>query len=1141
MASRNFVHLHVHSEYSLLDGACRLKPLLEAAAAFEMPALALTDHGAMYGVIEFYKTALIQGIKPLLGCEVYVAPRSRHDRKPPEDTNPFHLVLLAENQQGYQNLVALVSRAYLEGFYYKPRVDKELLAQYAPGLIALSGCLAGEVPSLLLQDCYPEAKRAAATYQEIFGKENFFLELQDHGLREQVKVNPQIEKLAQELQIPLVATNDVHYIRKDQAQVHDILLCIQTGKNLEEGNRLQFPNQEFYFKSPLEMEKIFANCPEALANTWEIAQRCQVDFEFGQLHLPAYQVPRGHTLDSYLAELCRTGLRHRGKEAPEYLARLEYELKIIREMNFSGYFLIVWDLVSFARQKKIFVGPGRGSAAGSLVAYSLGITSLDPIAYGLLFERFLNPERVTMPDIDIDFCFERRDEVIRYLEEKYGEDHVAQIVTFGTMAARAVIRDVGRAMNISLPEVDRIAKLVPNEIGMTLERALEISPELREAYQKEPRVQELIRVAQNLEGMPRHASTHAAGVVISPEPLVRYLPLQKISEGTVVTQFPMQTIEELGLLKLDVLGLRTLTVIRDTLQLVAQHYGKEISSESIPTDDAKTYQLLAAGETRGVFQLESPGMRNLLKNLQPERLEEIIALIALYRPGPLGSGMVEDFIRRKQGITPATSYLHPKLEPILRETFGVIVYQEQVMRIASELAGFSPAQADLLRRAMGKKKPEVIAGQRKNFIEGAAKNDVAPEVAAQIFERMEYFAGYGFNRSHSAAYALLAYQTAYLKANYPQEFMAALLTSVANNPDKVPVYIEECRHLGIKVLPPDVNESLTNFTIVPEGIRFGLAAVKNAGKGAIEAIIQAREKRGKFSSLQDFCSRVDLRQVNKRVIESLIRAGAFDSLNLTRAGALSLLDSCLEIGQHRQRDRRRGQVSFFDFIDEKELGKAEDGGGPEFPFWEILAMEKAVLGFYVSGHPAAEYQKELKAYTTHALGELEEVSEDTLVTIGGVITALRRKVTKKGEVMAVFTLEDTTGGIEVFVFPKTFLSFANLLQKDTLVFVEGRVNQQEEQRRFFAEKVWNLEHRPEAKETKVYLLLGAAEAPKEFLLRLRRLLRKYPGSSPVYLCFPRQKKYLLTAREFWVEPGEEFQEELAQLTGKQAVIVKKSL
>jgi len=1127
-----FVHLHVHSEYSLLDGAARLEKLVSRAKELGMTALALTDHGVMYGVVQFYKLAKKHGIKPIIGCEVYLARRSRLDKEANKDDSPYHLVLLAENMTGYKNLMVLVSKAFIEGFYYKPRVDKQLLREYSEGLIALSACLAGEIP-LLLQDGQMEvAKQVAKEMQEIFGPGNFFLELQDHGLEGQASVNRHLVQLSEELNIPLAATNDVHYVMREDTRIHEVLLCIQTGKTLSDTGRMDFGSGEFYLKSREEMEMLFGEHPEALDNTTLIAGRCQVEFDFGSLHLPYYQVPQGYDLDTYLLSLCRKGLEERYERVrEEHRARLEYELKIIKEMGYSGYFLIVWDLVNFARNKGILVGPGRGSAAGSLVAYCLGITDIDPLQYGLLFERFLNPERVSMPDVDIDFCFERRGEVIEYVAQKYGSDHVAQIITFGTMAARAAIRDVGRVLGMSPGQVDKVAKLVPNELGITIDRALQANHVLRERYETEEQIKELVDLARAIEGMPRHASTHAAGVVIARERLTNYVPLQTTSEKGITTQFPMNTVEELGLLKMDILGLRTLTVMNHTLRLVKENRGMDLDLKRIPLDDRAVFDLLSRGDTIGVFQLESSGMRTILRSLKPEQFPDVIALVALYRPGPLGSGMVDDFIGRKHGETPV-SYLHPALEPILRETYGVILYQEQVMHIASSLSGFTLGEADLLRRAMGKKKPEVIAGLREKFIQGAEARGIARETAAKIFDLMEYFAGYGFNKSHSAAYALVAYQTAYLKAHYPVEFMCALLTSIMNNPDKVPLYIEECRQIDIGILPPDVNESRADFTVVDNKIRFGLAAVKNVGRGAIKSIIQAREKDGRFKTLTDFCQRVDLRQVNRRVLESLIKCGAFGSLGLNRAQLLAILDSCLEAAQRYQRDRSQGQVSLLDLVGGRDTGDyavEQVPDLPEFSDKELLAMEKEMLGFYVSGHPVAPYARQIKSQASHDISRLSSLEDGAQVTVGGIITYVRRTVTRRGEAMAYVTLEDTSGVVEVLIFPRVYARLNPLLEEDRVVVLSGRLSRNEDEFKIFADKIQWL---PEINSKKLYIQVFNRQKTLE---KIKPLLDEYPGQTPVYLYFPDTKKCIIADRKYWVNPEEALLAQLKEICGADSV------
>ena len=1138
MGNYPFVHLHVHTEYSLLDGAARIPSLVKAAAEMGMPALAITDHGSMYGVIDFYRAAHKAGVKPILGCEVYVATRTRHDRSPGVDADQYHLVLLAENDLGYRNLLKLVSRAHLEGFYYKPRVDMELLQEYHQGLIALSGCVAGQIPVLLLRDDWTGARETAANLRDLFGRDNFFIELQDHNLTEQKKVNPRLVQLAKELEIPLVATNDLHYVRKEDAALHDVLLCIQTGKTLDDQDRtLRFATDEFYLRSGEEMFALFKDVPQALQNTLRIAERCSVSLDFNTLHLPVFEVPPGFTLETYLEKLCYEGLKKRyAVITPEVKERLDYELRVIFQMGFAGYFLIVQDFVNWARNQGIMVGPGRGSAAGSLVAYVLGITDLDPLKYNLLFERFLNPQRVSMPDIDIDFCYQRRDEVLNYVVQRYGSERVAQIITFGTMMARTAIRDVGRVLGFPVSEVDRIAKLVPEELGITIERALEISPDLRQLYENDERVRQLLNMAHALEGMPRHASTHAAGLVIGKEDLMNYLPLQRTGD-VVTTQFPKETVEEIGLLKMDLLGLRTLTVMNDAVQ-AARRKCPDLDLDRLPLDDAATYELLSRGDTIGVFQLESAGLRALIKEMRPSRFDDLVALVALYRPGPLGSGMVEDFIQRKHGKT-AVEYLHPALEPILSDTYGVIVYQEQVMQIASQLAGFSLAEADELRRAMGKKKPEVLAAFRNSFIEGAQARGVPRETAERIFELMEYFAGYGFNRSHSAAYALIAYQTAYLKAHFPVEYMAALLSSVMNNTSKMAFYVEECRRMGIEVLPPDINESQEYFAASEGRIRFGLAGIKQVGEGAVASILLARREKGPFRSLLDFCERVDLRHINRRVLENLIRAGAFDSLGLKRSQLLQMLDRCLEMAQKHQRLKATGQVSLFD-LDAVEWEESTIDCPvpdlPEFSFRELLEMEKETLGLYLSGNPLSDYAAQLSQTVTHAIVELTPEEDGQRVTLGGILTGVRRTVTRKGDSMAYLNLEDVTGSVEVLVFPRVYSKYAAFLEAGRIVVVEGRLQVQEESVRVIADVISPVkDNRPPQK---VFIRVPSSSRDTSVLDPLMRLLRRYPGVDQVYLYFSQDRKLVLTHADLWVRVNPELQIQVEKLCGAHSFSVR---
>lgn len=1131
-----FVHLHVHTEYSLLDGAARIKDSVQKAADLGMPALAITDHGAMFGVIDFYKACEKVKIKPILGCEVYVAPRTIADRTPKVDDNLHHLVLLAESDEGYKNLLQLVSTAFTEGFYYKPRVDKQLLNKYSKGLIALSGCIAGEVASQCLKGDMKAAKKSALEYRDIFGPDNFFLELQDHGFDEQRIANKGLLEIHKDTGIPLVVTNDVHYTEREHWEIQDVLLCIQTGKTVDDPDRMKFKSQELYLKSENEMALLFGELRDAMNNTVAIAERCNVKLKFGTLHLPDFTVPEGHTVDSYLEELCLKGVKWRYGEMNDTIKkRLEFELSVIRQMGYSEYFLIVWDFIHFARKNKIPVGPGRGSAAGSLVAYVLGITNIDPLRYGLLFERFLNPERVSMPDIDIDFCFERRGEVINYVTQKYGADRVAQIATFGTMAARAAIRDVGRALGLTYGEVDKVAKLVPPELNITIKKALEESQELKELYNKDKQVKKLIDTASLLEGMPRHASTHAAGVVITKEPLTNYVPLYKSADGPLTTQFAKDQVEELGLLKMDMLGLRTLTVIADTLRLIKESTGEDINIEEIPLDDPKTYELLCRGEGVGVFQLESSGMRNLLRELKPEVFEDLIALVALYRPGPLGSGMVEDFIKSKHGLK-KVKYLHPMLEPILKDTYGVILYQEQVMRIASDMAGFTLGEADLLRRAMGKKKPEIIANLRSQFINGASQNGVDESIAGQIFDLMEYFAGYGFNKSHSAAYAMVAYHTAYLKANYPVAYMAALLNSVKDNTDKVAVYIEECKRLKIKVLPPDVNESQEDFSISGNNnIRFGLAAIKNVGLTAVKSIIQERRKNGPYKSYADFCRRQDTKFINKRLLESLIKSGAFDSLGHYRSQLLSTVETGLSLAHQTNKDKSTGQLSLLDFWE----GAAETTTVidfpdiDEFPRSELLAQEKEALGLYISGHPLEEYRTAIEQHATHTVNELKELPEGSQVTIGGMLNTVKRISTKNGDPMAFVNLEDLTGSVEVVVFPRVFQKFYQLLHPDRVILLQGRTAINGDSFKILADSLQEI-----SKQISGELYLKIENTDRTFLKQIQRILKNFPGPTPVYLYFPKEKKMARANRDFWVDLSMPVVEELQQILGASRVKVK---
>lgn len=1062
-----FVHLHNHSEYSLLDGAARIKELVAKSADLGMPAVAVTDHGNMFGVLKLYEECKkvskereaqgLPGIKPIIGCEFYVAPRSRFLKEGKEDKSTYHLVLLAENQQGYRNLCKLNAVAYLEGFYYKPRIDREILRQHSEGLICLSACLAGEVIQSLLENDMEAAYAIAQDYLEIFDRDHYFIELQDHGLDEQRLTNPQLIKLANDLNIGLVCTNDCHYINREDAEWHDMLLCVQTGRLRSDPLRMRFPNSEFYLKSPEEMQLLFGEYPEALANTVRIAERCQVNLDkHDQVDLPVVQVPEGYDLETYLRYLCEEGIKKRYPEVtPELRERLEYELDIIISMRFPGYFLIVWDLINFCHQNGIRVGPGRGSAAGSLVAYSLGITNIDPIRYNLIFERFLNPERVSMPDIDTDFCVVRRGEVIDYLVEKYGEDKVGQIVTFGTMKSKLVVKDVGRALDIPIPEVNKLTKLIPDDLKMTLAKALKESAELKELYDNDERVRELWDISTKLEGMPRHTGTHAAGVVIAPAPVVDYMPCFKMGVNILTTQFEKEQVEEQGLVKMDILGLRNLTVIGDALKNIKQSRGLDIDIDNIPLDDQAVYEMLRAGDTDGVFQLEGDGMRTYLRALKPERIEDIIAMVALYRPGPLEGGMVNDFIKRKHGET-KVEYPHPMLEPVLAETYGVMVYQEQIMQVASTMAGFTLGQADELRRAMGKKKPEVLAAKRKDFLAGALQKGVSEKTANEVFDLMEFFSGYGFNKSHSAAYGIVTYQTAWLRCHYAAEYMAAILTSFMQSADKVTTYIEACRNAGLEILPPDINLSYTDFSVHDGKVRFGLAAIKNVGREIINQIIEERNANGEFTSLTDLCSRIAL---NKRILESLIRSGALDSLGGKRSQYLAVYEQALELGRRFAEQQASQQLSLFDFgLEQTQAVEVELPAIPELETMDLLRMEKESIGFYVSGHPLDAYTEKLRPIINHKLSEIPGLKDRSFLRIAGLVTQNQNRLTKKGDSMAIFTLEDKLTSVRCVCFPKAYVDARQYLVDGTPVLVNGRL-QVEDEGRFsvIVEAVYGLE------------------------------------------------------------------------------------
>ena len=1137
MPQDKFVHLHVHSQYSLLDGACQVDDLVKKAVDEHMPALAMTDHGNMSGAIDFFETCVKAGIKPIIGCEAYLAPKSRLEKKSGQGGSS-HLILLVKNETGYRNLTKLVSLGFLDGFYYRPRIDKELLSQYHDGLICSSACLRGEVAWNLREGRDNAALKSADDFLQIFGQGNFYLEMMDHGLPEQKKVNQGIMKIAKELNVPVIATNDVHYLARQQASAHEALLCIQTQSVLSDPNRMRMQTDQLYFKTAQEMYQVFDWVPEALQNTCAVAEKCNLKLSFNEYHLPRFEPPDGRTKEDFLHDLCQQGVRKRyGAMTPEINERLQHELLTIQSTGFISYFLIVWDFIHYARSKEIPVGPGRGSAAGSLVSYLLGITNLDPLKYGLLFERFLNPERSGMPDIDIDFCFERRGEVIDYVSKKYGEDCVAQIITFGTLQARAAVRDVGRVMSVPYIEVDRIAKLIPAEIGMTLTEALKVEPQLAKLVKEDSTTNQVIETAKVLEGLNRHASTHAAGVVIGDRPLTEYVPLYRTSDGQVTTGFAMDGIAKMGLLKMDFLGLRTLTVISNAVKWIKKTQAIDIDIEHIPLDDVKTYQMLSQANSFGIFQLESAGMRDLLRKSKPSCFEDLITILALYRPGPMGSGMLDDYIKRKRGDI-QVKYPHPKLETVLAETFGIIVYQEQVMQMASVLAGFTMTQADHLRRAMSKKIASVMEEQRKAFVEGCLKTSQIKDYEAnQLFDLIDYFSVYGFNRSHSAAYALISYQTAYLKANFTVEFMCALLTSEKDNTEKVVEYVKECEQVGIKVLPPDVNESVVEFSVVDEKtMRFGLLAVKNIGQLAIESIVAARESSGPFKSLFDFCERVDLRLVNKKVVESLVKCGAFDCLKAFRSQLMAISEQALELAANSQKDVAAGQLSFF--------GQANDFGGfkngmeelPPIKEWtkqQILVFEKEFLGFYMSGHPLEQYTMEIKEFAKYTTKGLKSLTDGQDVKLIGIIHAVKLTTTRrKNERMAIITLEDLTGEVEVVVFPSTYLQVASILAEGEVVLVYGRLGFRDDSPNIVANDLKRIDEIYKAIKSIKMDLSGLSE---DHFANLRQKLSKFPGKTPVYISLDAptyHRVQILVGEELFVTPSEILMREIKELIGE---------
>ncbi len=1103
-----FVHLHVHTQYSLLDGAIRIDALLKRAIDFGMDSVAITDHGTMFGVLEFFEKAGKAGVKPIIGCEFYVAPRNLTDKTVLDNKGLSHLVILAENSEGYRNLCKLATIAQFKGFYHKPRIDRNVLREHSKGLVGLSACLHGEIPRLISENSLDGADEAARTYLDIFGEGNFFLEVQNNGIHMQEKVNNALLDMSERLSIPLIATNDCHYLDKEDARAHEILLCVQTGKTIYDPDHFKFGTDQLYFKSREEMHNYFKSYPGALENTVSIAKRCNIEFDFKSYHFPKFETSSGQTAEEFFEQKAWEGYNQKIKRVKEknpeidesqYKERIKSEIATINSMGFPGYFLIVADFILYAKKHNIPVGPGRGSVAGSLVAYSLGITDLDPIEHGLIFERFLNPGRKSMPDIDVDFCINGREEIFRYVVKKYGgADYVAQIITFGKLKTRAVIRDVGRALDIPLREVDAIAKMVPDVLNISLDNALKQEPRLRSIAEEKPEINDLLNTCRILEGLPRHASTHAAGVVVSDKPLVEYLPLYKGKKGEVLTQFDMKCVEKIGLVKFDFLGLRNLTVIANTLSLIAKQGGTPPDLTNINLADPDTYRLLVSGDTVGVFQLESSGMKDLLMKLKPECFDDVIALVALYRPGPMESGMIDDYVERKHGKKEVV-YLLPELEPILKETYGVIVYQEQVMRIAASVADYSMSDADDLRKAMGKKKPAIMARQRLRFTKGAKERGIQSQKAKTLFDLIEKFGGYGFNKSHSAAYALIAYQTAFLKAHFPVEFMASLLTGEIHSIDGVVKYIAECRHHGIQVLPPDINESDKEFTVIGSKIRFGLVAVKNVGEGAIEVIIDDR-KEGKFSSLFDFCERVDLKKANKRVIESLIKCGAFDSTGANRSQMTAFLENAIDYGQRVQKERTDPQMGLFNMGGvRQDINLPKMSSMDEWDERQLLAFEKEALGFYITGHPLTKFDDLLDKFTNANTISLKEKNDGEIVRIGGIIINIKTIKTKKGDLMAFVTLEDQHRTVEIIIFSSVYAAVQELLVEDNTVIIQGRVKRDENSVKILADTIVPIEKAEETWTASIHFNLDKNKTGKDLLLRLNDILKRYPGSCNAYI------------------------------------------
>ncbi len=1155
----DFAHLHVHTEYSLLDGTTRVEALVKKTKELGMDSVAITDHGVMYGAVDFYNAAKKHGIHPVIGCEVYVAPRSRLDKVYDVDNKTSHLILLAENQTGYKNLIYLVSQGFIDGFYYKPRIDFELLSKHSEGLIVLSACLGGEIPKALVDGLYNEALSVGKKYVEVFGKDNYFIEIQDHGIKEQKKIIPDLIRLAKALGVGLVATNDVHYLTKQDAKFQDILMCIQTEKTVDEENRMRFETEEFYLKSPDEMDSLFSFVPEAIQNTEKIAKRCNVEFDFSTRHLPSFDVPDGKTPFEYLSELCYDGLSKRYNPVTDELKeRLDFELNVIRNMGFVDYFLIVWDFIHFAKNNGVMVGPGRGSAAGSIVSFTLGITGIDPIKYNLLFERFLNPERVSMPDIDIDFAPEGRQKVIDYVVEKYGESQVAQIITFGTMKAKLAIRDVARALNFSYADADRVAKLIPNDLKMTIDTALDISSELKGLYNSDSKIKELLDIARALEGLPRHASTHAAGVVITKEPIVSYVPLNR-NKDSLTTQFPKDTIESLGLLKMDFLGLRNLTVIENALTIIEKTRGEKIDIDNIDYNKKEVFELISSGNTDGVFQLESAGMKAFMQEMKPTCLEDIIAGISIYRPGPMNQR--HQYIHNKNNPKDI-KYKHPLLEDILNVTYGFMVYQEQVMQIVRKLAGYSLGRADLMRRIMSKKKLDAMETERNNFIyglkdedgnvivDGCLKRGVPEDVAKSIFDEMSDFANYAFNKSHAAAYAFIAYQTAYLKTFYPVEFMASLISSIEDM-DKINQYTVNCTEMGIDRLPPDINKSEDAFTVEGNGIRYGLSAVKNVGKGIILKVVEERNQNGEFASFSDFADRMCGTDLNKRAVESLIACGAFDSFGIKRSQLMRVFESVMDASSVDKRSVISGQMTLFDTGDEP-VPEIKYPDIPEFDKRTILKMEKATVGMYFSGHPMEEYSQKIKNITKHNIGDIlrsverdsegnfisssSGLSDNEKITICGIISSRKNKTTKNNTQMAFLTLEDVFGSVEVIVFPKIYQKYSQKIDEESIVAITGTLSiREDEEPKLLCDSVEFLDDLPENNE-KLYIRIPAEE--KSYILEATKILKKYTGATPVYFFLKDTNKLILAPKSMWIKKGDSLILELNEQFGTENVRFK---